>query len=88
MRIKPTITYKQDLAFQYLKDKETTEILFGGGAGGGKSWYLCAALLSSCIKYKGIRCLLGRSKLTALKTTTLNTLFDVCKQWGFKTPEH
>ena len=88
MRIKPTITYKQDLAFQYLRDKETTEILFGGGAGGGKSWYLCAALLSSCIKYKGIRCLLGRSKLTALKTTTLNTLFDVCKQWQLKTPEH
>tara|TARA_R110002020_G_scaffold123146_8_gene279352 strand:+ start:2232 stop:3542 length:1311 start_codon:yes stop_codon:yes gene_type:complete len=88
VRIKPTITYKQDLAFQYLRDKETTEILFGGGAGGGKSWYLCAALLSSCIKYKGIRCLLGRSKLTALKTTTLNTLFDVCKQWQLKTPEH
>ena len=88
MRIRPTITAKQDIAFLYLKDKETNEILFGGGAGGGKSWFICAALITHCIKYKGIRVLLGRSKLTALKTTTLNTFFDVCKQWNLETPKH
>ena len=88
MRIRPTITAKQDIAFQYLKDNETNEILFGGGAGGGKSWFICAALISYCIEYKGIRVLLGRSKLTALKTTTLNTFFDVFQQWNVKTQDH
>ena len=88
MRIKPTITVKQDEAFQYLKDTETNEILFGGGAGGGKSWFICAAKISSCIQYKGIRVLLGRAKLDTLKKTTLNTFFEVCKQWNLTTPEH
>ena len=84
MRIKPTITVKQDEAFQYLKDHETNEILFGGGAGGGKSWFICAAIISSCIQYKGIRVLLGRAKLDTLKKTTLNTFFEVCSSWGLK----
>ena len=88
MRIRPTLTLKQDLAFSYLGDNETNEILFGGGAGGGKSWWLCAAIISSCIKYKGIRTLLGRSKLDTLKKTTLNTFFEVCEQWNFTTPKH
>ena len=88
MRVIPTLTNKQALAFTYLKDNETTEILFGGGAGGGKSWFLCAALVSSCLKHKGIRCLLGRSQLSVLKSTTLNTLFEVCQQWNLTTPKH
>jgi hypothetical protein len=88
MRVIPTLTNKQALAFTYLKDNETTEILFGGGAGGGKSWFLCAALVSSCLKHKGIRALLGRSQLSVLKSTTLNTLFEVCQQWNLTTPKH
>ena len=88
MRIKPTLTNKQAIAFTYLKDNETSEILFGGGAGGGKSWFLCAALVSTCLKYKGIRCLLGRSQLSVLKITTLNTLFEVCEQLNLITPKH
>lgn len=88
MRVRPKLTNKQEIAFAYLKDNETTEILFGGGAGGGKSWFLCAALISHCIKYKGIRCLLGRAELTSLKKTTLNTFFEVCEQWNLTTPKH
>jgi len=88
MRVRPKLTNKQEIAFAYLKDKETTEILFGGGAGGGKSWFLCAALISHCLKYKGIRCLLGRAELTSLKKTTLNTFFEVCQQWNLTTPKH
>jgi phage terminase large subunit len=88
VRIKPTLTLKQDLAFEYLTDSETNEILFGGGAGGGKTWWICAATISSCLKYKGIRCLIGRSVLSILKTTTLNTFFEVCQQWKLTTPKH
>jgi phage terminase large subunit len=88
MRVRPKLTNKQEIAFAYLKDNETTEILFGGGAGGGKSWFLCAVLISQCLKYKGIRCLLGRAKLDTLKKTTLNTFFEVCEQWNLTTPKH
>ena len=88
MLIKTTLTNKQELAFEYLNDKETSEILFGGGAGGGKSFFLCSALIAHCLTYKGIRCLLGRASLSSLKSTTLNTLFEVCEQWNLITPKH
>ena len=84
MTIDCEFTPKQSQAIKYLFDNESTEILFGGGAGGGKSYIGCAWIILSCIKYKGIRCLIGRSKLDNLKKTTLNTFFEVCSSWGLK----
>jgi phage terminase large subunit len=84
IKISPDLSKKQKQAFRYLLDKETTEILFGGGAGGGKSYLGCLWLITMSIQYPGSRWLMGRSKLTALKQTTLNTFFDVCQQFGIK----
>tara|TARA_R110000764_G_scaffold1012_2_gene3801 strand:+ start:5270 stop:6583 length:1314 start_codon:yes stop_codon:yes gene_type:complete len=84
MKIECDFTPKQSTAFKYLMDNTTSEILFGGGAGGGKSYLGCAWIILSCIKYKGIRCLIGRSKLDSLKKTTLNTFFEICSEWGMK----
>ena len=84
MTINLAFTPKQSTAVRYLFDNESSEILFGGGAGGGKSYLGCAYIIYSCIKYKEIRCLIGRSKLDNLKKTTLNTFFEVCKEWGLK----
>ncbi len=87
--MKPTFTQKQNECLWYLlNDKNTTEVLFGGGAGGGKSFILCAYAIAMCLKYDGIRGLIGRSKLDTLKKTTLNTFFDVCGQWNLISGEH
>ena len=77
-------TRKQTEAWEYLNDKITEEILFGGGAGGGKSRLGCSWLILMCGMYKGSRWLMGRAKLKRLKETTLVTFFDVCKDWGIK----
>ena len=77
MRIRPTITAKQDIAFLYLKDKETNEILFGGGAGGAKTFTGCLWQITRRLKYPETRSVIGRSKLKNLKATTLNTFFEV-----------
>ena len=79
---------KQSKALDFWEDKTTNEILFGGGAGGGKSVLGVYCLLKSAIKYDGTRWLMGRAKLKTLKETTLNTFFDVCKMQGLKPNVH
>lgn len=79
---------KQNTAWQYIHDRTTTEILIGGGAGGGKSFLGCAAIIRNCGEYPGTRWLIGRKKLSVLKQTTLVTFFDTCKRWGIKAKKH
>ena len=74
----------QKTAIAYLYDNITTEVLFGGAAGGGKSWVGCAWLIIVCLKYPKTRYLMGRSKLDTLKKTTFNTFLEVCQFWGMK----
>jgi phage terminase large subunit len=81
-------TPKQHRAWATYQDKTTTEILFGGGAGGGKSRWLCEVIGSSALRYPGSRWLLGRSVLKTLKQTTLLTLFEVLTAWGLKADRH
>ena len=88
MTIDAKFTYTQEQAIEYLFDKQTTEILFGGAAGGGKSWVGCAWIIIVCLKYAGTRYLMGRSKLDALKKTTLNTFFEVCQHWNIIADKH
>ena len=84
INIKWMRTKRQTEAWDYLSDQITSELLFVGGAGGGKSLLGCAWLIIMCGKYPETRWLLGRSKLKTLKETTLATFFDVCKMWGIK----
>ena len=88
MSINPNFTETQQLAIEYLFDKNTTEVLFGGAAGGGKSWVGCAWIILLCMKYPKTRWLMGRSKLDSLKKTTLNTFFEVCEHWNLKAGQH
>lgn len=69
-------------------DQTTTELMFGGGAGGGKTFFGCAWLIYSCGALPGSRWLMGRSKLKNLKQTTLNTFFEVCQRWGIQNGVH
>lgn len=77
------LTKKQTKALDYLEDGVTTELLFGGGAGGGKSSFGCYWLLKQTQKYPETRWLMGRAKLKTLKETTLNSFFEVAKMQGF-----
>jgi len=88
LNIDANFTHTQEQAIEYLFDKTTTEVLFGGAAGGGKSWVGCSWLVLMCIKHPKTRYLMGRSKLDALKKTTLNTFFEVCETWGLQSGKH
>jgi len=79
MKIIPTVrpTTKQDEAYNKLQDKETKYILFGGGAGGGKSWLGCEWLYTCCYFYPETRWFIGREELKRLKNSTYLTFFKV-----------
>jgi len=55
LNIDANFTHTQEQAIEYLFDKTTTEVLFGGAAGGGKSWVGCSWLVLMCIKYPKTR---------------------------------
>jgi len=88
LNIDANFTKTQEQALEYLFDNKTTEICYGGAAGGGKSFIGCAWIILFCLKYPKTRYLIGRSKLDTLKKTTLNTFFEVCSLWGIKSGEH
>lgn len=88
MKIDISPTKRQSQAWNYLTDESTNIVLFGGSAGGGKSWLGCLWITTLCLQYSGIRCLIGRSVLTQLKLTTLNTLFDLLGSMGLKSGQH
>lgn len=71
----PTLqpTLKQHQAFQLLQNDRTTFVGFGGGAGGGKSWFGCEWLLTNCYFYPQTRWFIGREELKRLMQSTFIT---------------
>ena len=66
----------QALSFEILSDPQYTDILFGGSAGGGKSFFVCMWAVLECRNYPGISIGLGRKSLKRLRQTTLQTLLQ------------
>jgi hypothetical protein len=82
MEIAQILSAKQRLAWYYLNSKDHTEVLYGGAAGGGKSWLGALWLFRNAQKYPGTRWLMGRAVGKTLKETTLQSFFDVCSFIG------
>jgi phage terminase large subunit len=72
----------QDKAFKYLEDKKINYVLFGAAASVGKTRLLCSWLIINCLRYKGSRWLIARSRLSSLKKSTLKTFLDVTREWN------
>ena len=77
IRIRPTI--KQAICWSFMKDDIHKFVFFGGGAGGGKSWFGCEWGLTTCIQHPGVKLFIGRNELTRLKKSTYVTWQKVCK---------
>lgn len=73
-----TLLPKQEECLRALAiDNPAELVLFGGAAGGSKSFTGCLWQIHRRLKYPGTRGLIGRSQLDALKKTTLKTFFEV-----------
>lgn len=82
MDIDFTPSVKQDEFFKSFDDHELNEVLYGGAAGGGKSYVLWVLLILKSIEYPEIRIGLARHTLTEIKKNTLTTFYEVIKNLG------
>lgn len=86
----PTIkpTKKQQAGWDYLLDNITKYVLFGGGAGGGKTWLGSEWLITRCYMYPESKWFIGREELKRLKRTTLETFYKACKHHGIPSEDY
>lgn len=70
------ISEVQALAMEQFNDPQVVSIVFGGGAGGGKSYLIGLLAAIACKKYPGTRWGLARKELKSLKQTTVATLIS------------
>lgn len=63
-------------------------MFLGGGAGGGKSWWLCESRLIKALAYPGYKSFIGREELKRLMTSTYQTWIKVCKFYNIKQGVH
>ncbi len=82
-KLSDILTPKQQEAWTLLNDKTTNEILYGGGAGGGKSFVGALWLHLNCLLYPDTKWIMARSELKTLKRTTLSTFFDVGSMFNY-----
>lgn len=71
-----TISEVQALAMAEFDNPQVVSIVFGGGAGGGKSFLIGLLAAIACKKYPRTRWGLARKELKSLKQTTLATLIS------------
>lgn len=84
MEINLTPTIKQHQAYQALESEDNKFVVFGGGAGGGKTWLICEWLMIKAIRYPNTRWFIGRNELTRLMQSTYVTFTKVAKHHKFE----
>ncbi|MDM8174776.1 phage terminase large subunit [Olivibacter sp. 47] len=75
---------KQEEALRILTDDVTEEFLYGGAAGGAKSWTGCCWLMYMCLNYPNTRWFIGREELKRITESTLITFFKVANEYGIR----
>ena len=79
MELEIELTAKQTEAIGVLTDHTTRTLVYGGGAGGGKSWLGCIWLMNMCLAYPHTRWFMAREVLKDLKRSTLTTFFKIAR---------
>lgn len=83
-----SLSQKQSDAWHFLEDNSINEVLYGGGAGSGKSYLGCLWHIFRRMTYPGTRGVIGRSKISILEQSTLITLFKAASDYGYISGEH
>ena len=80
MDLRVSLHEKQKIAFNYLLDDTTEEVLFGGAARWGKSFMWATWLLTQAFSKPWSSWLMGRTVLKELYNTTLRSFWSALKE--------
>lgn len=73
---------KQKRALEILTDKEHNEFLYGGAAGGAKSWTGVSWITFSALAYPNTNWFIARNQISDLLDSVYKTFLKVCRQYG------
>ena len=75
---------KQNEALKILTSNKYDQFLYGGAAGGAKSWTGMCWITFNCLAYPNTRWFIARNELKALTDSVLVTFKKVCTEYGIK----
>lgn len=73
---------KQRRAFEILTDNYHEQFLYGGAAGGAKSWTGVSWIVFSALCYPNTKWFIARNELKDLKESVMETFKKVCREYG------
>jgi hypothetical protein len=79
---------KQKLCCQFWADRTTTDIVYGGSKGSGKSFIGCSLIFASALMYPGTHWFIARKSLTNLRKFTIPSIHEVLGIWGLSDKYH
>lgn len=86
--VKTSLSDKQSEAWHFLEnDPDVKEVLFGGAAGPGKTWFGCLWKIQRRVRYGHTRGLIGRQQFSDLRDSTLKTFLEVWETFGRYNPQ-
>lgn len=90
MEVKISLNEKQFTAFDILTDYSNgiSELLYGGGARGGKSWLGCFWQITRRLSLPGSAGMICRREFSRLVDTTMATFFEVLSYMGISNKVH
>ena len=73
---------KQKEVYRLWANHETTDIVYGGSKGSGKSYLGCSLVIGDALMYPGVHLFIARKKLNDLRKFTIPSIHEVFKAWG------
>ena len=79
---------KQKQVARYWVDNETSDIVYGGSKGSGKSFLLVSLIFGDAFIYPGTHYFIARVSLTNIRKFTIPSIYEVFSIWGVSEKEY